>query len=370
MKLHQAIDGKIKQQTAIEKVYESSHFGSNFMAFLEALAMNGLIPVIYKRSVNEQGHLWNDEVRKGGISIVTTSHPILEQGNAGNVIVRGPKKALELFESVIKKYATFEGAEESDLEMDIEYHDELNPKLWTEAMPEEAELKEDVHTALKKAAKAFIEFLQVPKVKIQDITLTGSCANFNWTPSSDIDLHIVIDMEQAEEEYGELIKEYFDAKKSVWNDLHDITVKGIPVEFYVQASAEKHYSTGVYSLKRDYWVIEPKQSKPEIDDTAVERKAKEMMKLVDDAIATNKASVVERVMEKLRKMRKAGLEEAGEFSTENLAFKMLRNNGYLEKLADVRTKTFDRELSVEEEEWSYLKSEMAKLPVRQPYIHY
>jgi predicted nucleotidyltransferase len=254
--------------------------------------------------------------------------------------------------------------------MKIEYHDELNPKLWSAPEPENAALKDDVHTALLKAGKAFIEFLKVPKVEMLDITITGSCANYNWTSSSDIDLHIVIDLKQATEEYGELIKEYLDAKKSVWNDLHDIRVRDIPVEFYVQDEAEKHYSTGVYSIQDSKWVIVPEHKEPDVDNSDVASKAKDMMKLIDGAVATNRAAVVEKVMEKIRNMRKAGLEEAGEFSTENLAFKILRNTGYLEKLAKVRINTFDRELSIEEEEWSYLKDQMSKLPVRQPYIHY
>ena len=369
MKLHQTIDGKIKQQQALETVYSTSSFGSQFMPFMESLARHGLVPTSYKRVVNDEGHVWSDEVRRGGISITTTNHPVMEQGYAGDIIVRGPKQALELFESVISKYATYEGLDTSKLEVKLEYHDELNPVMW-EDNGEDYTLKSNVREALTKAAEAFVAFLKVPKVQIKDVTLTGSCANYNWTKSSDIDLHIVVDLDQAAEEYGSIVKEYFDAKKNVWNELHDIFIKTIPVEVYVQDEDEKHHSTGVYSLTDDEWVIKPEHAEPDIDDASVKLKAKEMMRMIDDALESNKASVIEKVMDKIRTMRKSGLEEAGEFSVENLAFKVLRNNGYLEKMTTIKTKTFDRELSIEEEEWSYLKDQMSKLPVRQPYIHY
>ena len=350
-------------------MYASTQFGSNFAAFMEALEMDNLVPIERVRTKVANGHLWSNTIAEGGIAIVTTKHPLLEDGTAGDVIVTGSKYGIELFENILKRYATFEGMDTSDLELKIEYHEELNPVVWSKE-GDEWVLNAEVEQTLLKAGKAFMEFMKVPKVKPLDITLTGSGANYNWTKSSDIDLHVVVDLEQAEEEYGTLIKEYFDAKKNVWNELHDIKVKGMPVEFYVQDEAEKHYSTGVYSLLNQEWVIKPEHKTPDIDDASIKDKAAGIMKQIDEVLESNKASAVEKVMDKVKALRKAGLEEAGEFSVGNLVFKVLRNNGYLEKLTTLKTKTFDRDLSVEEEEWSYLKDQMAKLPVRQPYIHY
>lgn len=362
MKMLKAFDASQHQKTAACKKYTASQFGTNFMAFMEALTIEKLVPSETTRSRSADGYVWTDQVNRGGISITTTKHPLVERGDAGDVIIKGPAHIIEVVDSIIKQYATYEGMRPEDVEVKIEYHDTLNPALWTKN-GEEYELKPRVHKALLQAGEAFVEFLKVPKVEVLDITLTGSCANYNWTSSSDIDLHVVVDLTQAEKEYGSIIKEYFDAKKRVWNDLHDISIKGFPVEFYVQDENEKHYSTGVYSLKDGDWVIKPEHNEPDIDDSAVGEKAVEMMKLIDDVLDSNKASAVEKVMDKVKKLRKSGLEEAGEFSTGNLVFKVLRNNGYLEKLSDLRTKTFDRELSVEEEEWANLK-------VRQSYIHY
>lgn len=369
MRLHKMIDSTVKRSQAKVKTYSTAQFGSNFTAFMEALEMDNLVPIERVRVKTNEGHMWSNTINEGGIAIVTTKHPLLEDGTAGDIIVTGSKYGIELFENILKRYATFEGMDTSDLEVKIEYHEELNPAIWSKE-GEEWVLNPTVEQNLRKAGEAFIEFMEVPEVEILDITLTGSCANFNWTKSSDVDLHVVIDLKQAKDAYGAIIEEYFDAKKNVWNELHDIKVKGMPVEFYIQDEAEKHYSTGVYSLMDQDWVIKPEHKQPDIDDTTIKTKAADIMKQIDDVMGSNKASAIEKVMDKIKKLRKAGLEEAGEFSVGNLVFKVLRNSGYLEKLTKLKTKTFDRELSVEEEEWSALEDKMAKLPVRQPYIHY
>ena len=51
--------------------------------------------------------------------------------------------------------------------------------------------------------------------------------------------------------------------------------------------------------------------------------------------------------EKLKKYRSSGLEKEGEFSYENLVFKVLRRNGYIDKLFDFKNKLMDKELSIE-----------------------
>lgn len=84
----------------------------------------------------------------------------------------------------------------------------------------------------------FIEFLGVDFF-VHDVVLTGSLANYNWSEFSDIDLHIIIDYEDTGHNI-DLLKEFFDAKKGVWNALHDIKIKNYEVELYVQDVTEKH----------------------------------------------------------------------------------------------------------------------------------
>ena len=59
------------------------------------------------------------------------------------------------------------------------------------------------------------------EVFVEDIHLTGSLANFNWSEFSDFDLHVIVDFEQYEKQ-SDLYKELFNLKKQVFNDKHDI----------------------------------------------------------------------------------------------------------------------------------------------------
>ena len=65
---------------------------------------------------------------------------------------------------------------------------------------------------------------------------------------------------------------------------------------------------------------------------------------LEDAI-----SLVKKYKEKLRKYRTCGLKKEGEFSYENLVFKFLRRNGYIDKLENFKNKIADKKLSLEQE---------------------
>lgn len=341
---------------AKKQVYENVTFPRGFATFLEALVHENITKYDSHRQPTKEGYRWLDEVRLGGIILETTYYPYNTTKKAGNVTIIGSRDNLELVHSIMERHkAKFnDSIPPEDIELNIEYHNQLNPKLWTEQDGEYL-LHDDVQEALEDASQAFFVFLELPDLEIEDVTMTGSSANYNWTESSDMDIHLVVDMTKATKEFGKLTVQYFDAIKQIWNELHDITIKGIPVEFYVQDTKETHNSTGVYSIKNEEWVIEPKHEEPDIDDNAVKLKAAQWMDSIKDVMTSNKADVIEKVMKKLSVLRQAGLDEAGEFSVENLAFKVLRNHGYLDMLADLKTKTFDRELSIQDEEWARLR---------------
>ena len=56
-----------------------------------------------------------------------------------------------------------------------------------------------------------------------------------------------------------------------------------------------------------------------------------------------------KIKQKIQKMRKTGLETIGAYSVENLAFKVLRRNDYLEKLSNAKRKAYDKMLSLKEQ---------------------
>lgn len=75
----------------------------------------------------------------------------------------------------------------------------LNPKVWENPNdPNKATMVPKVRKALERIADEFIEYLG-DDVFVEDVVLTGSLANFNWSEFSDFDLHIIVDMQQYEE---------------------------------------------------------------------------------------------------------------------------------------------------------------------------
>jgi len=214
----------------------------------------------------------------------------------------------------------------------------LNPKIWSGD-----ELDPAVVEKLKKIALAFEEFVGVD-LDIKDYTITGSNANYTWTDYSDLDLHLIIPGTPSEEQ-----RELFNAKKSLWAEQHDITIKGLPVECYVQGEDEEHHSTGVYSILKNQWLVEPKKIKPEVDDAAVEAKKDGIMREIESAMLSKDLEKIRRVKEKITKMRKAGLARAGEWSVENLVFKILRNLGLIDQIAEKIRELEDDQLSLEQQ---------------------
>jgi len=106
--------------------------------------------------------------------------------------------------------------------------DELNPKVWTNPeKPKDSKMKPKVKNALLKIADKFSENLS-EDLKVEDIILTGSLANYNWSNYSDFDLHLVIDFKQFGKQ-SELYKELFSLKKQLFKQNHDIKIFGYEV---------------------------------------------------------------------------------------------------------------------------------------------
>jgi hypothetical protein len=139
------------------------------------------------------------------------------------------------------------------------------------------------------------------------------------------------------------------AKKKIWNDEHDITIKGHEVELYVEDRDEENASEGMYSVLDNRWHKRPKYQQPDIDDRAVNSKARDLMTQINRAVKIGSVEDITRLQDKIRNMRQSGLDTGGEFSTENLAFKIIRNKGYLNRLYKNKNSKFDQELSLDED---------------------
>lgn len=240
---------------------------------------------------------------------------------------------------------------------EFEFHKELNPRLWNEG-----DLKPNIRKALLKIAKVFIKFLKVKSV-VEDIVITGSSANYNYSKNfSDLDLHVVLDFSKIDKNM-DIVKELMLAKKGIWNENHIIKIKGINVELYAQDVSEKHVASGVFSILKNKWIRKPSSSHPKIDIHSAEKKAKVFENLIDKSVKDKRGiKSLDAIMDRIKAFRQSGLDKSGEYSVENLAFKILRRNGSLEKLSNTRKKELDKELSIKENiQNSHTKEDFIKI---------
>ena len=226
----------------------------------------------------------------------------------------------------------------------FEVHDEINQDFWNQ--PEDR-LDPEIREKLLAIAQDFYDSLEVGDAQFSDITFTGSLAALNYSKFSDVDLHILVDFSDVDDK-TELVREYFNAMKSVWNRLHDIEIKGYEVEVYVQDINDPHEAQGLYSILNNEWIKFPTPERSNFDKDNVKKKAASLMdqidrvtNLIDEKKYEEAELYAEKIKLKIRKMRKTGLETIGAYSVENLAFKVLRRNDYLEKLSAAKREAYD-----------------------------
>ena len=234
--------------------------------------------------------------------------------------------------------------------------DELNPKIWKDNKT----LNSKVRLRLLDIADEFIDTLDVDWVKIDDIILTGSLANYNWTKYSDFDVHIIIDFNDVDERV-DFVSNYFNSKKKIWNNEHEnLKIYGFPVEMYVQDKNEEHTSTGTYSLETNKWIIEPQKENFEninLNKKLIREKVRAIISKIDniskkienetdDYKLEELSKKVKFIFDKIKGMRKEGLKKYGEMSTGNIIFKVLRRMGYIDKLYNLKLSTYDKIKSI------------------------
>jgi predicted nucleotidyltransferase len=235
-----------------------------------------------------------------------------------------------------------------DLIKTFKVQPDLNRQFWTS----ENKLNPTIRKALLRIAKEFYDSIELEnKPKIKDIVFTGSLANYNYSDYSDVDLHLLFDFGKDKE----LLSQFFLLAKSKWNDKHDITIKGYDVEVYAEDEKSPHVSTGLYSVMKDTWLKEPKKETPVFDELDVKTKVnyfvgmvKQLFQQYQEGKLEGLDTKIEKLRDKLSKFRQSGLQLGGEFSTENIAFKLLRRAGYMDKLAKLQDVVVDKQLSVAE----------------------
>lgn len=223
----------------------------------------------------------------------------------------------------------------------IHFHDELNPAIFNGE-----QVKPKVREMLLQIAEDFVEHLGISNLDVADITISGSSASYTYTKHSDIDLHILVDMNSFNND--DVYRELFDAKKVIYNEQHDIVIGGYEVELYVQDTNEPVISLGEYSILNDKWLKLPRKHRANLDQVATKLKFAKLMKLAEYAIKTKNLIKIKNLLKTIKKYRQAGLDLHGEFGPENLAFKALRSRGIIKQLYELVDELHSSQLSLPE----------------------
>lgn len=222
----------------------------------------------------------------------------------------------------------------------FEVHKELNPKLFGY----ENQLKEEIRLRLIEIADMFVESIQEDNVplKVYDYWLVGSNAAYNYSSDSDIDIHIIVDMDQGVNPY--LLRLLYDYIKSNFNSKYEIKVKGHEVELYLEDVNTTAVTNGIYSLKQNKWIKIPVKTE---SIKTIEIENSQIYKDTYNAYINLKDEDVEQFIDDLYLMRKMSLASGDEFAEGNLVFKQFRNNGYLDDLKDRKYAYKSKELTLE-----------------------
>jgi len=249
------------------------------------------------------------------------------------------KKHQESNESKIVGFANFL---KEELKSTLQYHEQLNPKIW-----DGYSLKSDVKDKLVEIGHTWVSWANIPSEAIKDLILVGGNANYNYTPQSDIDLHILVDVD-AIPNCPDFIDDYLKDKKQLWSLTHDITIHGNDVEIYAQDMNDGFSKDqGVYSLTKNQWLSEPVYQEVNLNNPNIIKKVQEYIEQIDSLIASNaEDESFHKLKEKFKNMRSGSIAKYGEFSHGNLIFKELRNLGYLDKINTYIKSKQDNRLSL------------------------
>lgn len=224
---------------------------------------------------------------------------------------------------------------------------ELNPKLF-----ENDKLKPDIRERLLEIVDEFLSFVDDKLAfDILDVRIVGSNAGYNYTDTSDIDLHIVVNLAEICKETPELVQFLFNAEKARFNLLYDVSIKKTDVEVYVEDVKAGTHSNGIYSVLYDKWVRFPQEDTNDYEKIYQEVKSSEdyinLVNEINQVLSNGDSTDIKEELNKVYLIRKEALDSEGELGLGNIMFKLLRSEGYLDKLRGDYYETRSKELTIE-----------------------
>lgn len=229
------------------------------------------------------------------------------------------------------------------LDEKVEMHDILNPNIWTN----DNHLRPEVKDKLEEIVNEFLIELEENEIPIHilDVHLVGSNASYNYTDKSDLDVHIIANLEDVtcDPYVLNLLYGYF---KSYFNDKYDISIHGVDVELYIEDVNTSSISNGIYSLFDDEWVKFPE--KIEVPDVDISKDIIPYKNMYDSAMDSKDGMEAIMLVDDLYLLRRNSLSTDGEYGIGNLIFKEFRNNGWLDKLKDLSNEYKSETLTLEQ----------------------
>ena len=136
-------------------------------------------------------------------------------------------------------------------------------------------------------------------------------------------------------------------KKSLCELSHNVTIYGVKAEPYIERpKVTRKKSQGVYSLLKKSWIQEPTRIEDNVDEKDIEKKVNNFKSKIDALIKNENADGLKELVKKLRDGRSVSLQKYGEYGFENMVFKELRNQGYIDKVRTVVVNLKSRSLSL------------------------
>lgn len=223
---------------------------------------------------------------------------------------------------------------------------ELNPKLFDSL----GSLRNEVRSKILDIVDEFLSQVEIPndkKFPLYDIILVGSNAGYNYTPTSDLDIHIVTNYEEVSRCCPECVALLFDADRRLFNSSYDLSIYGITAEIYVEDINANTESNGIYSVLNKEWIKYPDK----IPMIVLDQDDSEYVEILEKAefLLADSATTSEEINEFINSLyliRKYSLSTDGESGTGNLIFKKLRSDGVLDELKDRRDNLLSQELSL------------------------
>lgn len=219
----------------------------------------------------------------------------------------------------------------------------LNPKIYNRY----GKLYPEVRESLIRISNEFLSTVCANSevcIEPSDILIVGSNASYNYTPESDLDLHIVINFDLIPGGPDILIQSYYNAERTNFNNNYDFSIKGVNVEVYVEDINSSSISNGIYSVLRNEWIKLPTK----LEDTpgAISKaNFNTLVNSINNILVTGDSSEIKDLLDSLYLMRRESLVNEGELGNGNLVFKELRRKGLIDSLKSRYRERLSKEIS-------------------------